>query len=448
MNIRIPWLISRRRLIVSFLTDIIMIAIINKYFLSNYLLFVESEYFFNIIFIPFWILFSYVFGKYSYDEEFYRNKNLILVFKLFFKTVLISILSILIVLIISININLNNYNHFDKIILSYCFSLSIFINIFQIPIILSCINIANKAEIWIFYGPKQIFNLLNEELKYSRKKMKILYNLDTLNTKFSPKQNVKGLIIHDIKGLNKSEYNMILKKKNSALKIYDVEKWCEYYLQRLPCDLLTLEYLTNNFSEYTIQMRLKRLGDLFLSSILLVITFPILIIAGLFIFLDDRNGFIYTQERVGKNQKNFILYKLRTMKHNAEKGKPQWSKKFDTRITKVGKFLRKTRLDELPQLINVILGDMSLIGPRPEREIFDVELSTHIPQYNSRYLIRPGLSGWAQVNFPYGSSIEDSKKKFSYDIYYLKNYSIWLDFLILLKTIKIVFLKRGSDPIR
>tara|TARA_B100000212_G_C27102758_1_gene417110 strand:- start:48 stop:635 length:588 start_codon:yes stop_codon:yes gene_type:complete len=195
-------------------------------------------------------------------------------------------------------------------------------------------------------------------------------------------------------------------------------------------------------------MRLKRLGDLFLSSILLVITFPILIIAGLFIFLDDRNGFIYTQERVGKNQKNFILYKLRTMKHNAEKGKPQWSKKFDTRITKIGKFLRKTRLDELPQLINVILGDMSLIGPRPEREIFDVELSTHIPQYNSRYLIRPGLSGWAQVNFPYGSSIEDSKKKFSYDIYYLKNYSIWLDFLILFKTIKIVFLKRGSDPIR
>ena len=136
------------------------------------------------------------------------------------------------------------------------------------------------------------------------------------------------------------------------------------------------------------------------------------------------------------------------MRIDAEKGIPQWSQKSDSRITKIGKFLRKTRIDELPQLLNVISGDMSLIGPRPEREIIDKKLFTYIKMYNYRYFVRPGLSGWAQVNYPYGSSIEDSKKKFSYDLYYLKNFSIWLDFLILIKTIKIVLLKRGSDPLR
>ena len=118
----------------------------------------------------------------------------------------------------------------------------------------------------------------------------------------------------------------------------------------------------------------------------------------------------------------------------------------DKRITNLGKFLRKSRLDELPQLICVIRGEMSLIGPRPEREVFDYELKKIIPFYSSRYFVKPGLSGWAQVNYPYGASIEDSKKKLSYDLYYLKNFSVWLDFLILFKTIRMVFLRRGSLP--
>ena len=135
------------------------------------------------------------------------------------------------------------------------------------------------------------------------------------------------------------------------------------------------------------------------------------------------------------------------MKINAENGKPQWSSKADPRITKVGKFLRKMRLDELPQLINVIKGDMSLIGPRPERKVFDIKLEKSIEYYNLRYLVKPGLSGWAQVNYNYGSSIEDAKKKFSYDIYYLKNFSVWFDIFIMFKTIRLVFLGRGSSPI-
>ena len=196
------------------------------------------------------------------------------------------------------------------------------------------------------------------------------------------------------------------------------------------------------------QFRIKRIGDIFFSIFLFALSIPILIISCVLIFLEDGKACIYKQERIGKNQKSFMIYKLRTMKVNAEKDKPQWASKTDDRITGIGKFLRKSRLDELPQLFNVLIGDMSLIGPRPEREIFDIKLMKFIPKYKYRYLIKPGLSGWAQVNFPYGSSIEDSKNKFSYDIYYLRNFSIWLDFLILLKTIRIVILKRGSDPIR
>ena len=196
------------------------------------------------------------------------------------------------------------------------------------------------------------------------------------------------------------------------------------------------------------QFRIKRIGDIFFSIFLFALSIPILIISCVLIFLEDGKACIYKQERIGKNQKRFMIYKLRTMKVNAEKGQPQWASKTDERITGIGKFLRKSRLDELPQLFNVFIGDMSLIGPRPEREIFDSKLMKFIPKYKYRYFIKPGLSGWAQVNFPYGSSIEDSKNKFSYDIYYLRNFSIWLDFLILLKTIRIVILKRGSDPIR
>ena len=433
-------------MIISCLTEILLISILNNYFLKNYLIFSTSVNAFTFIFIPFWLLFSYISGRYSYEEDLYRNKNFILFVKLFLRTFLIANISIIFVLMLSININLNNYNHFDKVILIYTSFLSLFVNVIQIPIIKEFIRNVQKEEIWLFLGTKDLFDLLNKELNSSRKKIKILHYLDHSESKFSFIHNIKGFLIDDVKSYENAEF--IHKFKNSDLKIYNIEKWCEHYLQRLPCEILTLSYLTNSITNYSIQMRLKRIGDIFFSIILLLISFPILLISAALISLEDKHGFIYRQERVGKNQKNFILYKLRTMKYNSEKGKPQWSRRFDSRITKVGKFLRKTRIDELPQLVNVIFGDMSLIGPRPERQIFDNELSKHIKQYNSRYLIRPGLSGWAQVNFPYGSSIADSKIKFSYDIYYLKNYSIWLDFLILFKTIKIVFLKRGSDPIR
>ena len=136
------------------------------------------------------------------------------------------------------------------------------------------------------------------------------------------------------------------------------------------------------------------------------------------------------------------------MEFNAEKNGPQWSKKNDKRVTKIGRILRNFRIDELPQLICVIRGDMSLIGPRPERSLIDDKLNNSIPYYGIRYSVKPGLSGWAQVNYPYGASLSDSKKKLSYDLYYLRNFSFWLDLLIFFKTIRLVILKRGSIPFK
>ena len=194
------------------------------------------------------------------------------------------------------------------------------------------------------------------------------------------------------------------------------------------------------------QLRIKDVSERLIALFLLIISFPIIFIAGILILIDDGLPIFYSQNRNGSLNKIFKITKLRTMKSDAEKNGAEWSKKNDQRITKVGKFIRRIRIDELPQLILVIKGEMALIGPRPERPEIDSLLSKKIKNYNIRYIVKPGLSGWAQVNYPYGASIQDSKEKFSYDIYYIRNYSNLLDLLILIKTIKMVFNAKGSIP--
>ena len=152
----------------------------------------------------------------------------------------------------------------------------------------------------------------------------------------------------------------------------------------------------------------------------------------------------YSQIRTGINQKSIKIFKIRSMRVNSEKNGPQWSQSNDPRITLIGKLIRKNRIDELPQLLSVLAGDLSLIGPRPERPEIDKTLESEINSYSKRYLIKPGITGWAQVNYPYGASIEDSKVKQSYDLYYLKNVSFILDFMIFIKTIKLVLNGKGA----
>lgn len=179
---------------------------------------------------------------------------------------------------------------------------------------------------------------------------------------------------------------------------------------------------------------------------MLVITLPLTLIAALLIWLEDRQSVFYSQERSGLGGEPFLIWKLRSMRVDAEKSGPQWVRQQDQRITRIGALLRLTRLDELPQLWAVVTGDMSLIGPRPERPHFEEELEQKISHYRLRHSIRPGLSGWAQVNYPYGASIEDAANKLSYDLYYMRNFSIWLDLLVMIKPVRLVFNAGGAVP--
>lgn len=185
----------------------------------------------------------------------------------------------------------------------------------------------------------------------------------------------------------------------------------------------------------------KRLTDFFFSIVLLVFAIPICLISAIFIILETNGNPLYIQERVGLNGEKFKIYKLRSMYSDAEKDGHKWAEIEDSRITKVGFIIRKTRIDELPQLINIIRGEMAIIGPRPERPEFIEEFLKDIPDFNDRLAVKPGITGWAQVNGGYELS---PKEKLKYDQYYIKHENFKLDVLILFKTIKVVFTGEGS----
>jgi sugar transferase (PEP-CTERM system associated) len=190
---------------------------------------------------------------------------------------------------------------------------------------------------------------------------------------------------------------------------------------------------------------LKRALDIVASLALLTLTLPTLLIAVIAIKLDSKGPVLYRQERVGRRGQIFHIAKFRTMRVDAEQGcGPQWASVGDPRVTRVGRFLRRMRIDELPQILNVLKGEMSFVGPRPERPHFVRHLAAEIPFYAERHRVRPGITGWAQINYPYGASIEDAREKLSYDLYYIKNFSFLFDLLIILSTAKAVFLDRGG----
>jgi sugar transferase (PEP-CTERM system associated) len=176
-----------------------------------------------------------------------------------------------------------------------------------------------------------------------------------------------------------------------------------------------------------------------------VLSLPIVLLTAILIKIDSRGPVFYKQERVGKNGRTFVLTKFRSMKLDAEKSGPVWATKGDDRATRVGRIIRKVRIDEIPQFWNIIRGEMSFVGPRPERPHFVAQLAKEIPYYEQRHLIAPGLTGWAQINYPYGASIEDARQKLQYDLFYIKNNSLLLDAIILFETIKIILFGRGAQ---
>jgi len=200
---------------------------------------------------------------------------------------------------------------------------------------------------------------------------------------------------------------------------------------------------SDGFSFGLLDRMVKRAIDLLTSLVILVLTAPFVALAMLAIRLEGRGPLLYRQERVTRDGRVFEILKLRTMQVNAEADGAVWAEVNDARVTRVGRFLRRTRLDELPQLFNVVRGDMSIVGPRPERPVFVADLAREIPLYNERHMVKAGLTGWAQVNYPYGASVEDARNKLSYDLYYVKNFSFLLDVLIFAQTVRVLFWPGG-----
>ena len=199
------------------------------------------------------------------------------------------------------------------------------------------------------------------------------------------------------------------------------------------------------FMQGPLRRFLKRLSDIVASLILLILTAPLMLLAVLAIRLESPGPVIYRQPRVGLGGRIFMCMKLRSMRLDAESdGIARWAQKSDPRITFVGAFIRKTRIDELPQLFSVLTGHMSLIGPRPERPAFVDQLKTSIPFYELRHTVKPGITGWAQVRYHYGGSLEDARRKHQFDLYYVKNNSLFLDMLICLETVSVVLFHEGQ----
>jgi exopolysaccharide biosynthesis polyprenyl glycosylphosphotransferase len=240
----------------------------------------------------------------------------------------------------------------------------------------------------------------------------------------------------------------LLKFRLKGIEILDMPAVYEQLTRRIPVEHIRDEWIIFASGFYLVVkdyiQKIKRLIDFGVSSLLLLITFPLMAMTALAIRLDSAGPVFFKQARLGKDNLVFTLWKFRSMHYNAEENGAVWAEEKDPRITRVGKWIRLLRIDELPQLINVFCGEMSLIGPRPERPEFVRQLSEKIPYYSLRHAIRPGITGWAQVNYRYGASVEDARFKLEYDLYYIKNMSLLLDLKILLRTIGVILFGQGA----
>lgn len=240
----------------------------------------------------------------------------------------------------------------------------------------------------------------------------------------------------------------ILDCKMSGISVVDLLTFFERETGKVRLDILQPSwlFLSDGFRLNALRKVSKRIFDISIVLLMLPIALPLMLVTGLAVFLESggRGPILYRQTRVGEHGQLFQIVKFRSMRVDAESDGPRWASANDARITVVGSFIRRTRLDELPQLYNVLKGEMSFVGPRPERPEFTRELRNNIPYYSERHRVKPGLTGWAQIRYPYGASQDDAVKKLQYDLYYVKNYSIFLDLLILFQTAEVVLLRRGA----
>jgi sugar transferase (PEP-CTERM system associated) len=239
--------------------------------------------------------------------------------------------------------------------------------------------------------------------------------------------------------------NEILDCKMEGIRILEEGTFLERQLGKIRLDALhpSQVIFSDGFTQAVLKKTEKRILDVAIASLLLLLSLPLFVLAALAIYLESGGPILYRQQRVGLRGKNFDIFKFRSMRVDAERNGPVWAEQGDSRTTRVGRVIRRFRVDELPQLLNVLKGDMSFVGPRPERPEFVADLARAIPYYELRHHVKPGITGWAQISYPYGASIKDAREKLQYDLYYLKNYSIFLDINILLQTAQVILLGKG-----
>jgi sugar transferase (PEP-CTERM system associated) len=239
----------------------------------------------------------------------------------------------------------------------------------------------------------------------------------------------------------------LLQCRIEGIEVIDGNTFFEMLTGRLVVKNLNPGWLifSEGFQKSVFQRTLKRSSDILFSLILLVVLFPFFVIIAVIIKLDSPGPALFLQERAGQGRRVYRIHKFRSMVQDAEKfSGAVWAEQDDPRITRFGRFMRKLRIDELPQIWNVLIGEMSFVGPRPEREIFIKDLEKEIPYYATRLTVRPGITGWAQINYPYGASVADAIEKLNYDLFYIKNLSVWMDLMIIMRTIKTVLFGKGA----
>jgi len=453
MQIRLTWINTRRRKIIAIIIDF-WISIL----LYNYIYYRDLNSYPNIVVTisigSFWVIFSYILGRYKKEKSFSAKSFLISILKIFS----LIIFGIFIYAFINwfSSIILFDQSIIDQkdlllkdIFIKSIFNIGFLSLISQYFIRILNYKIYDKKNLWIFYGKEQKYNKLLRELNYHSNHPEIYFISASEPLKVNKSKNLKGIIVNENDIINLNNLDNLYNIKLSGIEVINLIDWFDKEYHRIPTD-----FIENNYQlikklksiEDNYHNRIKRLGDIFVSLIIILITLPVIFIVSFLIYLEDKGPIFYTQTRSGLNGKIIKIIKFRSMRVDAEIDGIKWSKNNDERITRIGRILRAFRIDELPQLFCVLFGSMTLIGPRPERPEIEKELFKKVPYYKSRYILKPGISGWAQVNYHYGASVADTKQKLSYDIYYISNFSFFLDLLIFFKTIKLVLNAKGYKP--
>ena len=316
----------------------------------------------------------------------------------------------------------------------------------QIIISIYLISITFKRIKTTVYGSGEMKRRVLSSL--IRKKEYEFVNIDDLHKiETFVKENRISYVILAKLHLSEEEINTILKIRMNGVEVKSYFDYMQEETYKIDVELINNEWLLYGYGfkilHSPIHNRIKRIFDISMAVVIGILTSPIMLIAALIVKLESPGPVIYSQARVGEHNVEFNVHKFRSMRNDAEKDGAKWAVKNDPRVTKFGNFMRKTRIDELPQLLNVLKGEMSFIGPRPERMVFIKDLEKVIPYYNLRHLVKPGLTGWAQVMYPYGASVEDAERKLEYDLYYIKHHSISLDIAIMFMTLKTVVFGKG-----